>query len=62
MFEPKQNGRQFADDILKSFSWMKIYEFPLRFNMKIVPKSPNNNIPSPGRRQAIICIIWTNDG
>ena len=28
----RQNGRYFADDICKCISWMKMYEFRLRFN------------------------------
>ena len=35
-----QNGRHFPDDIRKAFSWMKIYEIPLRF----VPKVGIENI------------------
>ena len=31
----------------------------IKISLKCVPKGPINNIPAPGRRQAI---IWTNDG
>ena len=41
-----------------AFSWMKVYEFWLKFHRSLFIGGPINNI-SAGRRQAI---IWTNVG
>ena len=49
-----------------AFSWMKIYEFRLRFHWRLFPRSNKQYSSigsdfglSPARQQAI---IWTNDG
>ena len=31
----RQDGRHFPDDILDEFSWMKMYNFPLRFHWSL---------------------------
>ena len=41
---PRQNGRHFSDDILGAFSWMKMFEFRIKFHKKFLPKGPINNI------------------
>ena len=59
---PRQNGRHFADDILSAFSWMKMFEFRLKFHWSLFLKYSSigsDNGLAPTRRQAI---IWTNDG
>ena len=63
---PRQNGRHVADDISSAFSWMKIFEFRLKFHwiMFLTVNWQYGSIGSddglaPTRRQAI---IWTNDG
>ena len=32
---PRQNGRHFADDILNAFSWMKMFEYRLKFHWSL---------------------------
>ena len=44
-FRLRQICRNFPDDISNAFSWIKIYEFLLRFSLKFVPEGPINNIP-----------------
>ena len=34
----RQDGRQFPDDISNAFSWMKIYQFRLRFHWCLFPR------------------------
>ena len=41
---PRQNGRHFADDIFKSNSWMKMFEFRLKYHWSLFLKDPINNI------------------
>ena len=54
----RQNGCHFADNIFKGISWMKIYEFWLKFLWSLF-LCVQLTIFQPGWRQAI---IWTNDG
>ena len=64
---PKQNERNFADDIFKCIFLNENVWISSKISLKFVPKGPNNNIPAlvqimawrRSRRQAI---IWTNDG
>ena len=35
---PRQNGRQFPDDIFNASSWMKIYKFRLKIHWSLFPK------------------------
>ena len=35
---PRQNGRHFADDILSTFSGMKMYDFQLKFHWQLFPR------------------------
>ena len=50
---PRQNGRHFADDILSAFSWMKMFEFSLKF----FPQGPINNIPA-----SVQIMVWRPPG
>ena len=43
---PRQNGRHFADDILKCIFLMKIFLIPIGISLKFVPKGPIDNIPA----------------
>ena len=40
---PKQNGRHFADDILKCIFWNENVWIPNNISLKFVPKGPINN-------------------
>ena len=55
---PRQNGRNFADDIFKCIFLNENAWISIKISLRFVPQGPINNIPAPGRRQAI---IWTND-
>ena len=44
ILRPRQNGRHFADDIFKSNSWMKMFEFRLKYHWSLFLKDPINNI------------------
>ena len=41
-----QNGRHFADDIFKCLFLNENVSIPIKTSLKIVPKSPINNIPA----------------
>ena len=65
---PRQNGRQFPDDIFKRIFLNEYVWILIQISLKFVPKRAINNFPAmnssdnglaPIRRQAI---IWTNDG
>ena len=63
---PRQDGRYFADDVLKCIFLNEHVWIRLKIPLKFVPRGPINNIPAlvqiglaPTRRQAI---IWTNVG
>ena len=43
---PRQNGRHFADDILKCILLNENVWIPFEISLKFVPKGPINNIPS----------------
>ena len=43
---PRQNGRHFADDILKDILLNENVWIPIKFSLKFVPKGPINNIPA----------------
>ena len=61
----RQDGRLFADDIFNAFSWMKKYEFQLKFHclflrvLLALTSIGSDNGLAPNRWQAI---IWTNAG
>ena len=50
MLRPRKND-YFPDNIFKCSSWMKMYQFRLKFH-KFVPKGPINNIPTLGEMMA----------
>ena len=43
---PRQNGRHFADDILKCIFLNENVWIPIKFPLKFVPKGPIDNIPT----------------
>ena len=43
---PRQNGRHFADDILKCIFLNENVWIPIEISLKFVPKGPIDNIPS----------------
>ena len=43
---PRQNGRQFADDIFKCISLNENVWIPIKISLKCVPQGPINNIPA----------------
>ena len=43
---PRQNGRHFADDILKRIFVNENVWIPIKMSLKFVPKVPINNIPA----------------
>ena len=43
---PRQNGRHFADDILKCIFLNENVWIPIKISLKFVPKCPINNIPT----------------
>ena len=43
---PRQNGRHFADDILKCIFLNENVWIPIKISLKFVPKGPINNIPA----------------
>ena len=43
---PRQNGRNFADDIFKRIFWNGNIRIPIRISLKFVPKGSINNIPA----------------
>ena len=43
---PRQNGRHFADDILKSILLNENVCIPIEISLKFVPKGPIDNIPA----------------
>ena len=55
---PRQNERQFTDDIFKCISVNENVWIPIKISLKFDPKGPINNIPA----LVPITIIWTNDG
>ena len=57
--EAETNSRHFADDIFKCIFMNENVAIVINISVKLIPESPVNNIPAPGRRQAI---IWTIDG
>ena len=44
--KPRQNGRHFADDILKCIFFNENVWIPIEISLKFVPKGPINNIPA----------------
>ena len=61
---PRQNGRQFADDLFKRIFLNENVCILTKISLKLVPRDPIYNISAlvqimAWRRQAI---IWTNDG
>ena len=65
---PRQNERQFADDIFNYISLIENIWVTIKISLKFVPEGPINNIPTlvrimawrrPGDKPFI---IWTNDG
>ena len=36
MLRPRQNGRDFADDFSNAFSWMKMFEYRLKFHWSLL--------------------------
>ena len=40
---PRQNGRQFPEDILSACSWMKVYKFRLKFHWNLFPSAQATN-------------------
>ena len=43
---PRQNGRQFPDDIFKCFFLNENVSIAIKVSLKFVPKGPINNIPA----------------
>ena len=43
---PRQNGRDFADDIFKCIFMNENVWIPIKISMKFVPRGPINNIPA----------------
>ena len=43
---PRQNGRHFADDILKYIFLNENFWIPIKISLKFVPKGPIDNIPA----------------
>ena len=43
---PRQNGRHFADDILKCIFLNEYVLIPIEISLKFVPRGPINNIPA----------------
>ena len=43
---PRQNGRHFADDILKCIFLNENVWIPIEISLKFVPKGPIDNIPA----------------
>ena len=43
---PRQDGRHFADDILKCILFNENVWIPIKISLKSVPKGPINNIPA----------------
>ena len=43
---PRQNGRHFADVILKCISLNENVWIPIKISLKFVPKGPIDNIPA----------------
>ena len=43
---PRQNGRHFADDILKCIFLNENVRIPIEISLKFVPKGPIDNIPA----------------
>ena len=43
---PRQNGRHFADDIVKCIFLNENVWIPIKISLKFVPKGPINNIPA----------------
>ena len=43
---PRQNGRHFADDILKCIFWNENVWLPIKISLKFVPHGAINNIPA----------------
>ena len=43
---PRQNGRQFADDVFKCNLLKENVWIPIKISLKFVPKGPSNNIPA----------------
>ena len=46
ILRPRQNGRQFADDILKCIFLIENVWSSLKISLKFVPRGPINNIPA----------------
>ena len=44
--KPRQNGRHFADDILKYIFLNENIWIPIGISLKFVPKGPIDNIPA----------------
>ena len=66
---PIQNGRNFPDDILNTFSWIFKYIFlneniriSITVSLKFVPKGPVNNSPALDQIIAWQAIVWINVG
>ena len=49
---PRQNGHHFQTTFSNVISWMKMYEFPLRFHWSLFPRVDFNNIPALGQIMA----------
>ena len=43
---PRENGRHFADDILKCIFLTENVWIPIEISLKFVPKGPIDNIPA----------------
>ena len=54
---PRQNGRQFADDIFKCIFLNENVSIAIQISLKFVPKGPINNIPS-----LIKIMAWRRSG
>ena len=45
-FRPRQNGRQFPDDIFKCIFFNENMKLSIKISLKFVPKGPISNIPA----------------
>ena len=44
--EAETKWMAFLRQFWSAFSWIKIFEFPIKISLKFVPKGPINNIPA----------------
>ena len=54
---PRQNGRHFADDILKCIFLNENVWIPIKISLKFVPQCPINNIPA-----LVQIMVWRRPG